>query len=94
MTDEQIDKVIEYLSHHFLNMSTDAQKVILYLLGLDKTEINSLEIEDYGYEFDLVYRNKLKNIDNNNIDENFKTVNRFLSGKLKVELKQLIKDYE
>ena len=32
MTDEQIDKVIEYLSHNFLNMSTDAQKVILYLL--------------------------------------------------------------
>tara|TARA_R100000664_G_C2698804_1_gene99963 strand:- start:322 stop:603 length:282 start_codon:yes stop_codon:yes gene_type:complete len=93
MTDEQIDKIIEYLSDKFLNMSTDAQKVILYLLGIDKTEINSLDKDDYSDEFDLVYRKKLKNIDNN-IDENFKTVNRFLSGKLKVELKQLIKDYE
>ena len=93
MTDEQIDKIIEYLSDKFLNMSTDAQKVILYLLGIDKTEINSLDKDNYSDEFDLVYRKKLKNIDNN-IDENFKTVNRFLSGKLKVELKQLIKDYE
>jgi len=94
LTNVQLATVIELVKPHFIRMNNDEQKVILNVLGLSKEEIKKIDIENYIIKFESLYTDHIKTIDISNINESFKKVNRFLSGKLKTELNQLIKNYE
>jgi hypothetical protein len=94
LTDIQLATVIELVKPHFINLSNEAKKVILNVLGASKDEIKKIDIVEYNSKFESLYSKHVKTIDINNIDDSFIKVNRFLSGKLKTELNKLIKNYE
>ena len=94
LTNVQLATVIELVKPDFIRMNNDEKKVILNVLGLSKEEIKKIDIENYNNKFESLYSNHIKTIDISNINDSIKKVNRFLSGKLKTELKKLIKNYE
>tara|TARA_Y100000361_G_C11034740_1_gene276691 strand:+ start:431 stop:715 length:285 start_codon:yes stop_codon:yes gene_type:complete len=94
MTDNIIDEILETVVRQFNSMLINEKKIILNILGMSKADINNLKLDNYNDELKKLYIKKLKTIDQNNIDDEFIKINRFISGKLKKELTKLINNYE